>query len=382
MRAVVCEHQNLEVRETPTPVPAKGQVLLKVQRTGICGSDLHARVHADAAADVAAEVGYDDFMRPDTPVVMGHEFVGEVVEYGPGTKRRWAPGTSVVALPLLRQPDGLHMTGLSPKAGGGYAEYVAVSEAVAFEVPSNVPVEHAAMTEPLAVAWHAVRKGDVGAKDVAVVIGCGPIGLAVILMLKASGVRTVVASDLSAGRRELARRCGADVVVDPSSESPWARFASDKRYLTSAEDLMGLGMTTMERLRAVSIVPWQSVFRLGERLGARPSGPVVFECVGVPGILDSIIAEAPLLTRIVVVGVCMEPDSFRPVMAINKEVELRFAFCYDPAEFHETLQMVASGKVDPSPLVTGTVGLDGVADAFDALADPERHAKILVDPSR
>ena len=254
MRAVVCEHQDLEVREVPTPVPAKGQVLLKVQRTGICGSDLHARVHADAAADVAAEVGYRDFMRPDTPVVMGHEFVGEVVEYGPGTKRRWAPGTSVVALPLLRQPDGLHMTGLSPKAAGGYAEFVAVSEAVAFEVPANVPVEHAAMTEPLAVAWHAVRKGDVGAKDVAVVVGCGPIGLAVILMLKASGVRTVPRCPRA--RRRSRQRLGSTRILACLSGSARASNASATPSRPTVPVTSGLGSTVPDA--SICSVSWNS----------------------------------------------------------------------------------------------------------------------------
>lgn len=382
MRAVVCQDQQLEVREVPDPEPARGQVLLRVLRTGICGSDLHARVHADAAADIAREVGYDHLMRASTPQVMGHEFVGEVLSYGPGTRRRWAAGTRVVALPLLRQPDGLHMTGLSPHAPGGYAEFLTVSEAVTFEVPDDVPTEHAALTEPLAVAWHAVRKGTVRRRDVAVVVGCGPIGLAVVMMLKAAGVRTVVASDFSPGRRELARQCGADVVVDPAVESPWDRFHDDRRYLMTAEDFMGLGMTTMERLRSLPRLPWPRAFQAAERLGLVPRGPVVFECVGVPGILEQVITAAPLMSRVVVVGVCMEPDTFRPAMAVNKEVELRFAFCYDPAEFHAVLQMMAKGRIDPSPLVTGTVGLDGVADAFDRLADPEQHAKILIDPAR
>ena len=120
--------------------------------------------------------------------------------------------------------------------------------------------------------------------------------------------------------------------------------------------------------------------RGAEALGAGPKHPVVFECVGVPGIIDGIIASAPLYSRVVVVGVCMEPDKLRPAMAINKEIDLRFVVGYTPVEFRDTLHMLAEGKVDPAPMVTGTVGLDGVDDAFDALADPEAHAKILIDP--
>ena len=136
----------------------------------------------------------------------------------------------------------------------------------------------------------------------------------------------------------------------------------------------------MEKLRAVPLLPWQHVFRAAELAGATPSGPVVFECVGVPGILDQVITSAPLYTRVVVVGVCMGDDTIRPSVAINKEIDLRFVLGYTPAEFHQALHLLADGKVDPAPLVTGTVGLDGVAGAFDALGDPETHAKVLVDP--
>ena len=100
-----------------------------------------------------------------------------------------------------------------------------------------------------------------------------------------------------------------------------------------------------------------------------------------PGIIERVINAAPLATRVVVVGVCMEPDTIRPAMAINKEVELRFVFAYQPHEFHEALHLVAGGTVDPTPLITGTVGRDGVAAAFEVLGDPERHAQILIDPS-
>jgi threonine dehydrogenase-like Zn-dependent dehydrogenase len=100
----------------------------------------------------------------------------------------------------------------------------------------------------------------------------------------------------------------------------------------------------------------------------------------VPGIIEDIITGAPLFSRVVVVGVCMGADKLRPSMAINKEIDLRFVLGYTPLEFRDTLHMIADGKVDVTPLVTGTVGLPGVAAAFDALADPKAHAKILIDP--
>src|SRR5918996_140150 len=113
---------------------------------------------------------------------------------------------------------------------------------------------------------------------------------------------------------------------------------------------------------------------------ARSKHPVIFECVGAPGVIDSIIEGAPLFSRVVVVGVCVGEDRFTPAMAINKELDLRFVIGYTPLEFRDTLHMLAEGKVDPRPLITGEVGLEGVETAFDALADPETHAKILIDP--
>jgi len=136
----------------------------------------------------------------------------------------------------------------------------------------------------------------------------------------------------------------------------------------------------MEKLQRLPL-PWHHLWRVAERLGATtPKSPVIFECVGVPGVIDQIIAGAPLFSRVVVVGVCMGADRIRPAMAINKEIDLRFVVGYTPIEFRDTLHMLAEGKVDAAPLVTGSVGLEGVDNAFAALGDPEAHAKILVDP--
>ncbi|ABG91914.1 possible Zn-containing alcohol dehydrogenase, C-terminal [Rhodococcus jostii RHA1] len=99
MKAVICTETRLEVGDIPAPIPARGQVLIDVSRCGICGSDLHARVHADAMAELAAETGYRDFMRSHQRVVLGHEFSGTVAGYGPGCRKRWPVGTAVVALP-------------------------------------------------------------------------------------------------------------------------------------------------------------------------------------------------------------------------------------------------------------------------------------------
>jgi threonine dehydrogenase-like Zn-dependent dehydrogenase len=378
VKAVSCKNAALTVVERPAPTPGKRQVLIEVLRCGICGSDLHARHHCDELADVAAEIGYDGAMRLSDEVILGHEFAGEIVEHGPGCRKTSATGTPVVAFPLLRRDRAVHPIGLSASAPGAYAEQLVVEESLTLPVPNGLEPDLAALTEPMAVAWHAVRRGEVKKRGVALVIGCGPIGLGVICMLKASGVRHVVASDYSPARRALAQRCGADVVVDPVAESPFAGSAG-RGHLVNAPAALDLAVGTMERLGRLPI-PWWHIWRAAEALGAKPKSPVIFECVGVPGVIDDIIAGAPLFSRVVVVGVCMGADRIRPSMAINKEIDLRFVLGYTPLEFRDTLHMLAEGKVDPAPLVTGEVGLAGVESAFAALADPERHAKILIDP--
>ncbi|MFL6156504.1 MAG: zinc-binding dehydrogenase [Marmoricola sp.] len=378
MRAVTVTRTELAVEDVPAPSPDKGQLVLDVVRCGICGSDLHGRHHADALADIGAELGYDGLMRASQQIVLGHEFSGIVSARGKGSKL--AEGTPVVSFPLLRKGKDIHTTGLSAQAPGGYAEQVLVQDALTLAIPNGLATDVAALTEPLAVGLHAVRRGEVSKGQVAIVIGCGPVGLAVIMMLKAQGVRTVIASDFSAGRRALASTCGADVVVDPATESPYSS-AHRHGHLVKAPEVFELGVSTVEKLGRLP-VPWPLLWRTAEKVGAAdPKHPVVFECVGVPGVIDEIISTAPIFSRVVVVGVCMEADRIRPSMAINKEIDLRFVLGYTPLEFHDALHLLADGKVNAEPIITGVVGLDGVAGAFDALRDPETHAKILIDPT-
>ncbi|MDR7275493.1 zinc-binding dehydrogenase [Catenuloplanes atrovinosus] len=366
MRAVVAENGTLTVTEVDTPVPGPGQIRLRVTRAGICGSDLHARYHADAAADATAEIGYAAFMRRHQRVVMGHEFTGTIDAYGPGCRRRWRPGRAVVAVPMIRHGDDVHLTGLSAAAPGAYAEYVLVAEAATFPVPRGVPPDVAALTEPLSVARRAVNHAEITRRDTAVVIGCGPIGLAIILLLRAAGVRTIIAADRAAGRRTLARTCGATHIAP----APWPHLPP-----ADAPALFRAGLDALAALRRVPGLPWPAVMR-----AATPRGPVVFECVGLPGVIEDIVSHAPFRSRVVVVGVCMQPDTFRPTMASNKELQLRFSSGYSPPEFHDALRLLARGRVDPRPLITDVVPLAGVPAAFDLLASPGHHAKILIDP--
>lgn len=380
MKAVVCEDKQLRVAEIPEPVLETGQSLVKVLRCGICGSDLHVRQHCDHWGALAARSGYRQLLGSSQAVVFGHEFSGEVLDHGPGTTRKLKPGTKVAVVPAIRRGADIDLIGLSARSPGAYAERIAVQESMMLPVPNGLKPEIAALTEPMAVGWHAVRKSEIKKSEVAVVIGCGPVGLAVISMLNARGVRTILASDFSPRRRDLARACGATQVVDPAAQSPYANW-EQFGFIADVPGLLELSLSTREKLGRLPLLPWWQVWRIAEAAGLAPKRPVIFECVGVPGVLQQVIDGAPEMARVVVVGVCMQPDTIEPSIAINKEVELRFVLGYSPLEFRDTLHMMAEGKVRCGHLVTGEVGLPGVDAAFEALRDPNRHAKILIDPA-
>jgi threonine dehydrogenase-like Zn-dependent dehydrogenase len=375
MKAVVCKNMTLSVVDYPEPVPGRGQVLLSVLRCGICGSDLHARQHCDHWGGLMERTGYKRFMRSDQDVVFGHEFCGEILDYGPDTRRKLKRGSRVCAVPMLRVGADIELLGLSNRCSGAYAERIVVEESMMEAVPNGLSSDLAALTEPMAVGLHAVRRGELKKGDTAIVIGCGPVGLAIISLLKARGVSTVVAADFSPGRRALAQLCGADLVLDPRKDSP---YGGD--FLADLPSALNLVADTKEKLGKLPL-PWWQVWRLVESLGFTPKRPVIFECVGVPGILQQIIDGAPLLSRIVVAGVCMQPDQIEPAIAINKEIDIRFSFGYSPLEYRDALHLIAEGKAHCAPMITGTVGLDGVDGAFAALGNPEIHAKILIDPA-
>jgi threonine dehydrogenase-like Zn-dependent dehydrogenase len=360
MRAAVMRDRALVVADVPVPMPEAGEVLVRTLACGICGSDLHALKHAEAFVETSRRAGNPFVMDLGRDVVMGHEFCAEVVEHGPGTTRALKAGTRVCSRPTLLRPTGPQSIGYSNDNPGGYGEYMRLSEALLLPVPDGLATEHAALTEPMAVGVHAVAKARLEPDDAPLVIGCGPVGLAVIAALRLRDVRPIVAADFSRRRRELAVAVGADVVVDPAETTPWQSWREAAVY--------------REPSRAPTLPPWIP----GPAL--RPA--VVFECVGVPGVLDQLMAPAPRGTRIVVVGVCMEADTIHPMLGISKELNLQFVLGYTPEEFAATLGHIATGAIPTAPLITGHVGLEGVAQAFADLASPERHAKVLVHPER
>ena len=360
MRATVMRNKRLVVTDLPKPEPGPGEVMVKTLACGICGSDLHALRHAEQFVAASRRAGSVFTMDLTRDVVMGHEFCAEIVEYGPETTRALRAGTRVCSRPSLIRADGPRTVGYSNDTPGGYAEYMRLTESLLLPVPNGLVTEHAALTEPMAVGLHAVAKARLASDDAPLVIGCGPVGLAVIAALRLHGARPIVAADFSARRRELATALGADLVVDPAQSTPWQSWREAAVWRDAS--------------RAPVLPPW---------IAGPPVRPaVVFECVGVPGVLDQIMAAAPRGTRIIVVGVCMEADTIYPMLGISKELNLQFVLGYTPDEFAATLDHIAEGRIAVAPLITGKVGVEGVARAFEVLASPERHAKILVEPWR
>ncbi len=191
-------------------------------------------------------------------------------------------------------------------------------------------------------------------------IGCGPIGLAVISALKTRDVRPIIAADYSPMRRKLAEQLGADIVLDPAKTSPYASWREVAAVTRSGER------------GAVNLLTGTPELRPG----------VFFECVGVPGVIDQMLVGAARGCRFVIVGVCMEPDQIRPLLAITNEINMQFVLAYTVEEFARTLSLIAEGKLIANPLITGKVGVGGVAGAFRDLGNPEAHAKIIVEPWR
>ena len=341
MKAVVARAGLLGVEDRDEPIPGPGQVLVKPLACGVCGSDVHL-LHTQASM-------------PDVvpPMVMGHEFVGEILDYGPGTDRILKPGTMVTSVPYLDDPAGAQLIGVSPVAPGALAQRMLLQESRLLAVPAELPAKYAALAEPLAVGTHAVDIAGMRDGDAALVIGCGPVGLAVIAALKAAGHAPVVAADFSAARRELAAATGAHTVIDPETTSPYAAWAELAGPQVPASPLI---------------------------IGEQHPATVVFECVGAPGVLDTVIGSVPAHTRVVVVGVCQQPDTITPAVAIMKELTLTFSYAYRPREFAQSRQGIADGRLPASELVTAELPLQRTPDAFAELSGPSAQGKILIMP--
>lgn len=343
MKAAVLRSGQLVVDNFAEPIPGPGEVLVAVRACGICGSDLHFVQHGADFLRLSSEMNGVTRRAPvdlGRDVHMGHEFCAEVLESGPGTAGP-QPGTLVTSMPMLIRNGERQSLSFSNTVAGAYGERMVLSNELLVTVPSGIDVSHAAMTEPLAVGLHAVNRSGIAKGQAAVIIGCGAVGLTVIACLKTKGISPIIASDYSAARRAAALAMGADIVVNPADE-----------------DLIEV---------------WN------KHDGRQPL--VVFEAVGVPGIINATMRDVPRETKIVVVGLCMQSDTFQPVFGVLKELTIQFVVTYTGEEFEQALHLIADGTVDVAPMITGHVGLTGIAQAFTDLSQPELHTKIVVTPN-
>ncbi len=327
----------LSVEPVNDPRPAPDQILIEVARAGICGSDLHM----------------SQFGAVPAGTIFGHEFAGTIAELGSAVRGDWRVGDRVTALPLQACSSceacvaglpalcgqGL-FTGASLQFPGAYAQYVAARAGMVQRLPAGVGFEAGAMVEPLAVSHHAVELARIARGDTVLVLGAGPIGAGVVLFARHAGARHVIVSERSPERRRIALALGASAAIDPLTEDVAARCA--------------------------------------QLSGTRPQ--VVFECVGVPGLVQQAIELAGLRGRVLVAGVCFAQDHISPLTALMKEVNVQFSQCYTEGNFAAVIAAIAHRAVTPAPMHTDTVGFGALPAAFEALRTQPRGCKVLIDP--
>ena len=333
MKAVTFQalHQPLAFETLPDPEPAVGQVVVKVGRCGICGSDLHM------TEDAAYGCKHGD--------VLGHEFAGEVVGLG-----REAEGLKigdlVSVIPLMScghcehcrkgEVQGCAKFGLQ---GGGYAEYALTRPNQCVKLPVDVSLADGAIIEPLAVALHGVNLSGMKAGDKVLILGAGPIGLAVAVWARRMGAAKVAVQDIADVQRERALGMGADVfVVDPVDP------------VGSAE--AGLG----------------------------GKADIVFECVGISGLIDQAVQQVRNRGTILLLGLCTRPDTFNSFAMLQKEVRLVTSAFFTRGEYEAALDALAKGAIEPRLLVTDTISLEATPDVFETLKRRTGQCKVLISP--
>ena len=340
MRAAVFKETGrpLAVETLERPKPGPRDLILKVRACGICGSDLHM-----------TEAG--TMMPLPSGSVMGHEFSGEVVEIGAAVAGLWKEGARVAGYPFICCGDaspcvnvgyGAASCGKGQPVGlgqshGAYAEYVRIGASSAHRLPDIISFEEGALVEPLAVGLHAVDMGRVSRGDTVLVIGAGPVGLAVALWAKFSGARHVIVSERAPARIKMAATFGATDVIDPAQP-----------LTTQVEKIAGKGPD------------------------------VIFECVGNPGMLNEAMMAAPRRSRIVVAGVCQGMDSIMPLVGIMKELNVQFVLGYTARDFDFVIEMIAKDRIEPMAMITDRIALDALPEAFEALRKPSSQCKVMV----
>jgi 2-desacetyl-2-hydroxyethyl bacteriochlorophyllide A dehydrogenase len=309
----------------------------------MCASEAHFLHAGQNVIDLSKKHGGAyaslDMSRPFIP---GHEYVGEVLDYGPGSKRTVKPGRKVTSVPIMRQSGAHAVIGFSHDCPGGFGELMLLDEDMLMEVPSDLDDDLAAMTEPLAVGLEHARRGKPTKEDVALVVGCGAIGLGVIAGLKLMGIAPIIAADFHESRRALALHMGADIAIDPRKISPY-------------EPIPDLGN------RRVNLI---------------------YECVGLPGLMQQIISAAAFDSRIVMGGYCMEPEQLYVFSAQNKRLTVHFAGGEEKQDMELAMRAIADGRIDVRSWLGERIGLNGVATAMAQMSGPLAPVRTVVDPRR
>jgi threonine dehydrogenase-like Zn-dependent dehydrogenase len=278
----------------------------------------------------------------DRVIVPGHEYVGEILDYGPGSRRPLKIGTRVTSQPVMRRAGGHSVIGQSHDCPGGFGEYMLLDENALMEIPGGLDDELAAMTEPLSVGLEHARSGEPARDDVPLVIGCGAIGLGVIAGLKLKGLGPIAAADFDARRRDIAVKMGADVVIDPNELSPYG-------------PVHGLG---------------------------NKRATLIYECVGKPGLLSQIMNSVGFGARIVIGGFCLEPEQLYVPSGQMRRLKIYFAAGEEQQDLDLALRSIADGKIDISSWLGGRIGLSGVETALRAMGSASAPVRTVVDPRR
>jgi 2-desacetyl-2-hydroxyethyl bacteriochlorophyllide A dehydrogenase len=343
VKAAYILNGKVEVGTLDDPVPGKGHALVRTHRCGLCASEAHFLHAGQNVIDLSRQFG-GPYAALDQaqPFVPGHEYVGEVVDYGPGSKRTVKPGRRVTSLPIMRQSGAHAVIGFNNACPGGFGEYMLLDEDMLSEIPNGLDDNLAAMTEPLAVGLEHARRGVPTKDDCALVVGCGAIGLGVIAGLKLAGIAPIVAADYHADRRALALTMGADLALDPREISPYAPLPN----------LNG---------RQVNLV---------------------YECVGLPGLLQQLIQSVGFGARIVMGGYCMAAEELFVFAAQNKRLTVHFAGGEEPQDMELALRSIAEGAIDVSPWLGAKIGLSGVGDALANMSAAGSPVRTIVDPRR
>lgn len=333
MRAAVMQglHKPLAIETLPDPTPGDGQLVVKVGRCGICGSDLH----------MTEDAGYG--MKAGD--ILGHEFAGEVVALGKGVEGI-ATGDLVSVIPLKScgqcaacKAGDLAWCESFGLQGGGYAEYAVTRPNQCVILPKSVSLADGAIVEPLAVALHGVSLSGIKPGDKVLVLGAGPIGLAVAFWARRAGATKVVMQDIAPHQRERALEMGAtDFVVD-----------RDDPVGASTRALGGLA-------------------------------DIVFECVGVPGLIAQAVNQVRGRGSIVLLGLCNQPDTFNSFAMLSKEIRLITSAFFTRGEYETALDALDRGAAEPRALITQTVSLAETPDMFESLKHRTHQCKVMIAP--